>query len=807
MDARPTPAMLGASALLLALVTALSPLPTATATTARAPGGRHGVRIVGSDGMKRTTAQLVRAAADHPTRPHPPLAVRRGPQKVAETAGSGQAPALRANGAPAFALTAAQTFDGPALEASPNAAFPPDTQGDVGPTQFVVTLNSRFRSYTKAGVADGALDLLPDDFFGSEMTPAGCNFTSDPHIRYDRLSHRWFVVMIDVPGCSGSQSNRILIAVSDGETLTPGTVWTFFHIDAPALQLADYPTLGIDAHALYIGTNGFSTLTAAFIRTDGYVVQKSSLLGGGAIASTLFPGLAVGTLAGPFTPQGVDDPNDADPNGYFVGVDNASFGKLDVVRVANPGGTPGTAGAPTITTSSVTVPATRTPLLVPHLGNTAGSNGDLDGVDDRLLEATMTADGHLWTAHGIGVNATGGVTSPNRDGARWYELGNVSSTPTLVQSGTVFDSAATNPHFYWMPTLAVSGQGNMAVAGSVAGAASHADAWYASRLSTDLSGTTSAPSTYTATPFAYNPAGDTGGAGGRRWGDYSLTRVDPSDNQTIWTIQEYVSATDTWGVKIGRLRAPGPATPTGTSAPVVQGAADVHVTLTGASTGGSGWYDPGAGFPQRFQVTAGCGVVVNSATVLTPTTVDLGLDTTSASTGSCAITTRNPDGQQASASVLQVDRAPVVSAALQPDGLIRVLSGAASYKGDNVYSTTGAGQSVRAKSKRRRHQTFSVRVQNDGTAADVFRVVGPGAERGFRVGYFLGTTNVTGAVVTGTFLSPMLAPGAAVDLRVVVRVRRRASIGSVGSWLVRAASTEQPARVDAVLARVKVVRG
>jgi hypothetical protein len=782
------------TALLVAVVSIglVGPPAVSGAAEASVVTGHRGITITGPRGTTRTTAQLLAAASGQSGTPHPTLPVHHAPPKQPNPEALPSGPATLTARRPSVALTTAQTFDGPSLEGN---VFPPDTQGDVGPSQFVVTLNTRFRSYDKSGVADAALDLTPDTFFSSEMTSASCNFTSDPHIRYDRLSQRWFIVMIDVPGCTGGQSNRIMIAVSDGPTLTSSAPWTFFHIDAPALQFADYPTLGIDGQALYIGTNDFATVGGAFTRTDGYVVQKSSILGGGPIHSTLFAGLATGVGAGPYTPQGVDDPYDADPAGYFVGTDNAQFGKLDVVRVASPG-----ADTPTITKASLTVPATAFPALVPHAGNTGGSNGFLDGLDDRLLAATMTADGHIWTAHGIGVSSSGVASgSPTRDAARWYELGNVSATPALVQSGTVFDSAASNFAFYWMPTLAVSGQGIMAIGGSQAGATRHADAWYASRLPGDALGTTSAPTAYTATMSAYNPSGDPGGTGGRRWGDYSLTRVDPTDNQTLWTIQEYTSATDTWGVRIAKLRAPGPATPAGTSAPVPVGTGGVHVTLTGTSTAGSGWYDPGAGFPQRLHVSVGCGVTVSSATFTSPTRLDLVVDATGATPGTCTVTTVNPDGQTSSAAVLSV------VGSFQPDVLIK-RAARTTYLGDNVYNASGSGQTVLSRRKHGRQQAFTMTVQNDGNAADSFRVVGPGRRRGFAVSYLLGSTDVTAAVVGGTFVTPTLAPGATTQVRLVVRVKRRARIGSVGSWLVTAASTQAAAQLDAVKAKVRIVR-
>jgi len=97
--------------------------------------------------------------------------------------------------------TTSLSFDGATL--TDTGAFPPDSMGTVGPAQLIVFVNGRIRSFTKAGVADGVLNADPDVFFAPVMTPVGgavlLNFTSDPQIRYDRFSGRWFMSIIDVP--------------------------------------------------------------------------------------------------------------------------------------------------------------------------------------------------------------------------------------------------------------------------------------------------------------------------------------------------------------------------------------------------------------------------------------------------------------------------------------------------------------------------------------------------------------------------------------------------------------------------------
>jgi VCBS repeat-containing protein len=626
---------------------------TIGAVVAAAPASaadRHGTRVATGPVVRQTAAESMRGGRAEARGPHA-LPARRGEPAKRQRTGA-QRLSLGRSAGPRTSFGSTFSFAGPSL-GSDTTAFPPDTQGAVGPSQFLVTINGRFRSYSKAtGLPDGALDQDSDAFFAGQLStppPGGFVFSSDPHVRYDRLSQHWFIVMIDAPldaSLNATKANRILVAYSDGPTLSPSTVWTKFFVQVSG-TFADYPTLGVDANALYVGTNNFSiTSPFGFQSTSGYVLSKSSVLGGTPIVTSF--AFATGTGAGPFTPQGADNPDPGATQGYYVGVDNAAFSQLDVIRISSPGGSTPTASG----SIAVSVPTTRFPISVPHQGNTGGL---LDALDDRLFAASIR-NNRLWTAHNIEVNSSGNASaSGNRDGSRWYELNVTPATPTVVQSGTVFDSSATNPLSYWIPTVAVSGQGHMAVGGSVAGAGHHADAWFSGRLSGDTLGTTDAPTLYTASPFAYNPPADTGSP--RRWGDYSAVSLDPVDDMTMWTIQEYTSATNTWGTRIARLRAPGPAIPASASPRALTGQASVGVTLTGATTGGRGFFDPGAGFT-RPDVTAGCGVDVTAVTVNSPNQATLTLDTTAATNAPCSITFTNPDGQAASASVNVLERAP-----------------------------------------------------------------------------------------------------------------------------------------------------
>nr|MCU0498209.1 hypothetical protein [Anaerolineae bacterium] len=541
------------------------------------------------------------------------------------------------------------------------SAFPPDTMGSVGPTQYVVAINGRIRVFDKTTGALGALDADMDVFFNSVMTPpVASTFTSDPRVQYDRFTQRWIVIIIDVP--STFDDNRVLIAVSDNATITASTVWSFYYFTqdtVPTLGdtdcLLDYPTLGVDLHALYIGGNMFCS--NFFGGTSAFVVRKAfitSATSSNLVAPTQFVTafrelLDTSTFVGPYTPQGVTN---YDPNptlGYIIGVDGATFGTLVLRTIANPGTT-----TPTISDNiALTVPITSFPSNVPHLGNTGGTNGQLDAIDDRLY-AAMMRNGRLWTAHHISVDQNGTtVSSTNanrRNAVRWYELEVVGQTVGVMQTGTVFDNAATDPNYMWFPTIMVSGQGHAAMGFSVAGLTTFPSAVFTGRAAGAANGTMSAPTIYEPGVAAYNPPSDSGP--GRRWGDYTFVSLDPCDDMTLWTIQQFTNATNSYGVQVIELNAPAPAVvPPGPLTAINQGVASTNVSITGTSTDNRGFYDTPASpvtdatCRQRLTVTATNGVTINSVTYNDPTSIDVDINTLGASVGTSTLTITNPDGQ------------------------------------------------------------------------------------------------------------------------------------------------------------------
>src|SRR5436189_3278846 len=255
-----------------------------------APERIRGEESVGDRAVERRTADIMADAAAHgprknvyikrefeipgrESRPQDPAARldRQTAPGQAHTAPSMASASTSESSGPFIAQTLGLTFDG-VTGPTQTGAFPPDSMGAVGPSQFFIFVNGRLRTFNKTtGAADGVINADPDILFSSVMTKGFVNFTSDPQIRYDRLTKRWILAIIDVPSSSfssiGDKPNRVLIAVSDAASngvISGSTSWSFYYVQQDMIgqpsstgEFLDYDSLGVDNNALYIGGNMF----------------------------------------------------------------------------------------------------------------------------------------------------------------------------------------------------------------------------------------------------------------------------------------------------------------------------------------------------------------------------------------------------------------------------------------------------------------------------------------------------------------------------------------------------------------------
>jgi Secretion system C-terminal sorting domain len=547
-----------------------------------------------------------------------------------------------------------------------SGGWPPDNNGDVGTTQVFIAQNFRFKVYAKPSVtappvttpngtstallAGAVLDISQNNFFRTAFT--GVN-TTDPHIRFDRLTSRWFVVS---QSTNESTNNYLLFAVSSGATITGMSSFTFFRVrmsDFPVGnpdigKFLDYPTLGVDKNSLYVGANIFNSSAGGFSHASAYVINKTDMIAG---VLTITPFSAVGSGSGAGndirTPQGVHNDDPAATDGYFIGA-SVFFSELVIRKVTYSGSTPSM--SPEV---KIPVLTNRSPVKQPAFG----SSGNLDASNTRLFAAMLmknkiTGVTSLWTAHNIGVTSAGvssTVTANNdRNASRWYEITNFgAATPTVSQTGTFFNNDALgSQRGFWFPSIAMTGQGHAALITSSSTPIDFIDIVVAGRYrttpATDLEDSVFA----TATGSGYNPIS---GSFVDRWGDYSQVCVDPQDNMTMWAFHQYCNSTNSYGVRAIQIKAPPPPPATATAAGGNFCGTSVLVTINGINFNNAEFFDPGpdAGGPgfNRLTITSTGGVPVSNVTFVSPLQVTCRINTATRAAGTYTLIITNPDGQ------------------------------------------------------------------------------------------------------------------------------------------------------------------
>jgi hypothetical protein len=517
---------------------------------------------------------------------------------------------------------------------------PPDNCGDVGPSQVIATANCRMKVFNKNNTSttpigsstsplQETLNVDLNTFFSSSSL--GISSISDPHVRYDRLSQRWFIVAIEV---NHRTNNYCLVAVSDGPTITAESKFSKYYFNVSqtggsSRDFFDYPTLGVDNHFVNIGGNMFRSQTS-YSGSMMWVINKASLVPGSKMTVTGFPQTTTHTDM--YTPQGVQNDDDANAIGYFIGASQTYYSKLNIRRV-NSNGTNAPTLSPEMSLSTISM---YTPITAPTKGGTS-----IDGGDRRPF-AAMIKNNSLWLAQGTKLDISGnGGSGGDRDGALWMQIDVSGSTPSILQQATFSD--ITNPsssaYYYIYPSIATSGQGHSFMGFTSAGSPYYANAAATNRFRTDAPATMRPPTLLTSATSTYNP-------GANRWGDFTQTVVDPTDNMTMWTFTEEATYTNSWGVRAAQLIASPPATP---SVGAICGPV-ANITISGTSTNNSEFYDPPASYQNHLKVSViGTSTVsVTNLSYVDPLHITATLTFNNTQAGTYTLTVTNPDGQSSS---------------------------------------------------------------------------------------------------------------------------------------------------------------
>ncbi len=406
---------------------------------------------------------------------------------------------------------------------------PPDTDGSVGLGHYVQFTNGTFAIYNKS---DGSL-ATPKVSDTTFWLNAGISATitnqglSDTRIVFDPASQRWFASEINL----SNTGNRVLIARSNTADPTQGFKATSYVANS---GFADYPTLGVNADGVFVGTNNFSsggsnTLTGVSITS----IPKADLLA--ATPSVANRTTQQGTPSGlGFTLQAANDFGPSPGHATVLGTNLSSIGQLLVTPVGNVAGSGSATFGPTATVSVLSAPN-------PGLAHQPDGTRQISGNDNRIGGAVYKV-GDL-------IYAVQGTTSSSHDAIRWTVMRD--STQTVVKQGTIGDA---NYDFIY-PSIAANAQGTVVI-GFTRGGLSTTDGQlsaYAVVGTTDSQGNVNF-----GTPFVLKQGLTDGyhlfGGSNERWGDFSATGVDPNDPNIFWTTQEFAGpGSNLWETQVTEI--------------------------------------------------------------------------------------------------------------------------------------------------------------------------------------------------------------------------------------------------------------
>jgi uncharacterized repeat protein (TIGR01451 family) len=429
------------------------------------------------------------------------------------------------------------TFDG-LDRANFGQGYPPDTNGDVGPTYYIQTINSSvgvFRKSDGVRVAAFSFDtLMAQGNFGNLCDT---NNFGDPVVLYDTFEDRW--VLTDFAFTVDGSGNVInppgafqCFAVSKtGDPVSGG--WNFYSINTTG-GLGDYPKLSIWTDGIYMSANMFGySAGASFQNPRVFAFNKMQMYAGA-------PTVQVVTLnapAGDFTllPSNARLQAGTPPAGtpaYFV----STWQFLNAVSVYKFHVDWAHIGNSTFTGPDAPLAATSWPnASVANAPSLGGNSLDVLQIRAMMQNQYSNIGGveSLWTTHTVRRANTTGFAAP-----RWYQVDVTGGTvATSLPQATTWDPDGANVMNRFMPSLAVDRAGNLALGYSTSSSTTKPAIKYAGRLASDPVNTFS-QGEQVLIQGTGTQTGNCGGTACARWGDYSAMTLDP-DGCTFWYTSEY----------------------------------------------------------------------------------------------------------------------------------------------------------------------------------------------------------------------------------------------------------------------------
>jgi VCBS repeat-containing protein len=419
-------------------------------------------------------------------------------------------------------MSAATTYATPVVTVGANftgadytyfGANPPDTDGAVGPSQFVEFLNPVYRVYDKSG--NVLQQSSPSDFWSSAGVPQANAF--DPRVLYDPESQRWYAAALDFAGA-------FLLAVSNSSDPTQGFQAVTIPIDPTGQNFGDFTRLGFNEDGVYLSATSIGAEQTTSIIV---AIPKSDLLGPTPTTAnaTVFANISHADIGVIQQPAVAPQLSGVEPLLSAFNVDMPST----LLKVSSIDGL----------ITSPTLDSANRLISVSPFHNSPGAIQEGTTVLVNAGDTSFTSSVVLQNDRLFGVQ-----TISSDDGhpeLRWYDIGNPLTNPVVLDSGIISPPGLD----VYDGSIAVNPLGEVVIGFSGSGPNDYPSAYA-------VAGTLNGDVLQFGDPMLLKAGVAPADQNNGRFGDYSATTYDPTDPSHFWTIQEWTSPSG-WSTEISEI--------------------------------------------------------------------------------------------------------------------------------------------------------------------------------------------------------------------------------------------------------------
>ena len=220
---------------------------------------------------------------------------------------------------------------------------PSDSEGDVGPNDYVEAINESITIFDKTGnILSGPTSY--NSFFASLGPPCSNANDGDPYVIYDQAADRWLISDFAFPSFPGTSFWQCIGVSQSGDPVSGG--WFFYAVQidpANPTFLGDYPKFALwnsggspAQNAYFFTVNTFSSPTT-FTGVHVFALDRASMLTGGPANAISF-GLTATDVGASYsfvaaTAKPFGDPPPAGRNEMVLAIDSPSSGGVTLTQV------------------------------------------------------------------------------------------------------------------------------------------------------------------------------------------------------------------------------------------------------------------------------------------------------------------------------------------------------------------------------------------------------------------------------------------------------------------------------------------